>query len=109
MSSKPPAPRDPRGLIQRDGRYASSLRARFDGPFRDLAPTITADFTASGVDHDASFAPAGVAPERANLMTLESAAACAFLDPKRVPPPVHAALRSAFGADEPFAMRALGR
>jgi hypothetical protein len=41
--------------------------------------------------------------------TLDEAAACAFLDPKDVPQPVHAALRATLGPDEPHLMHVLGR
>lgn len=130
--------------IDRKGRYASAIRLRFEAPLKQHVPYMLGNYKDSGVDHDARFAPAGVSPERANLMTLggflkqeqeryvtflrdelaghyqqrfcsassytlDAAAACAFRDPKQAPPPVHAALASALGPDEPFFMRALGR
>lgn len=45
----------------------------------------------------------------ASAYALDEAAACAFLDPKAVPQPVHAALRAKLGADEPHLMHVLGR
>jgi hypothetical protein len=129
---------------RRTGRYLAAVRLPFEGSLQGFVPVLTNGFDAEGIDHDASFAPAGVSPSRANLLTLDgfvaqeavrfadhlreqlaaeyrkryctassytpdAAAACAYLDPKQVPAPVHAALQAALGPDEPFVVGILGR
>ena len=121
--------------IERDGSYKSTLSVAF----ADLNVTVNTgrNFDLQGYDHDETFAPAGLEPERANLpssaafedqeraslgaqvahtldskyealfcanatYTAEQAAACAYLDPTRVPDGARAALRGVFGGDEPY-------
>jgi hypothetical protein len=56
----------------RTGDYASALEVTL--PTLAVTAQAQARFSAAGVDHDVTFAPAGVAPERANLMTLDDLA-----------------------------------
>lgn len=53
--------------VEEDGAYQSSLSVAFG----ELGVTVKTgrDFTQQGYDHDESFAPAGLSPERANLLT----------------------------------------
>jgi len=131
---------------QRTGHYASQLAIAVDAapPLASVAATVGRDDTATGIEHDVTFEPAGVVPVRADLetwdhlvtserarlaarlvaeldaryaatyctatvYTRDAAAACSYLDPARVPEPVHATLRGTFAADEPFLARILTR
>ncbi|MDB4955931.1 MAG: putative lipoprotein [Myxococcales bacterium] len=127
---------------KRTGRYTSMLHVLVRAP--DVDAQIESDFANEGFDHDVTFEPAGVVPQRANLMThaafalreevrlrdalrsgldeqyaklycsastytLEQAAACAYLDPKRTPPAARAVLAATFGQDEPYLATVIAR
>lgn len=133
------------GATAHAGHYVAELAVAIAaGPPLDVTATTSRDDTATGVAHDVTFEPAGVAPQRPNLptrarviaderarlaaelvasldaryaetycaaatYTRDAAAACAYLDPTRVPAPVRVTLRATFGGDEPFLAAILTR
>jgi hypothetical protein len=127
------------GATEIAGRYDSALRVtlRETGELAGVVSVADLADSATGIEHDVTFAPAGIAPSRANLPTRErviererlrlqaslvqaldrryaqrycaattydreAAAACVYLDHATAPAPVHAALQTVFGGDEPL-------
>jgi hypothetical protein len=53
---------------QRPGHYVAAVRVHIDGGVPEVLATATDDTTSSGIEHDVTFAPAGVHPEHADLV-----------------------------------------
>jgi hypothetical protein len=82
---------------EQTGTYSSALHARLDGGVPEVVVTVAID---------ARYAELHCAKPH---HTIEDAAACAYLDPKRTPPAARASLRTVFGDDEPFLASVLAR
>lgn len=52
---------------ERTSRYASVLALRIDGLPEPVVARAAIEFTKSGIDHDVTFTPASIVPQRANL------------------------------------------